>query len=86
MPLQDLFTRHAHTLDFQNVKLVNNSSEEIEEVVREFIEAHEDNRPYGVHLSEIIPDIPDNIWTSHPTVRISPVWLKKYELENTVSS
>ena len=78
VPLQHLFTRYADVRDFQGLTLESNSAGEIEEAVSQFIEEYSGNGPYGVRLDDIIPDLPDYIWAAHPTVRISPAWLKKF--------
>ena len=78
MPLQHLFACYADDNELEGLTLECNSAEEIEEATDEFIRGCSKTQPYGARLADIIPDLPDYIWAAHPSVRISPAWLRKY--------
>jgi hypothetical protein len=73
-----LFTDHLGSSVIDGYKFRPISSAEIRLCVKDFIDRLEEPRPYGVKLSDIVPDSA-RTWMDVANARVSPVWAKLFD-------
>ena len=74
---RERFLHHAHDYTIHGMSIHNNSSEEIAEGVKSFVEDVRSGQPDpNRHLVE---GLPDHVWAKHARSRLSPAWLRLYD-------
>ena len=75
---KELFSSFAFDFECTGYELIDSTPSEIKEAVKDFVENHESQRPYGIEAKDA-GIVENSEWLKTANARISPVWLSSFE-------